>query len=338
MVFRNMMQRNKNDLKKQYDIQKQSLPDFMVVGAAKSGTKSMHHILNHHENIFIPDRELYFYCIDDFEENADFFIHPQEELFCHDYDAYFEEYFEWYTSHFPESGEEQCVGEDSSVYMSSEKAPERIQALLPDVKLLFLLRDPVERACSQYWYNVWTGRATMSFEDTIKYNAGAVINRSLYKKQIERFLNYFDREQCKFILFERFIDCTQNVIDEICGFLNISRSIQVDEIDTKKNAVRLPMSVKAQLLYNRLFPYDRRKWGFSPLPFIPEQNKHPLFRYIHPIYERINPLVKREKPSMKKRTRQFLEDLFQKENRELSKMINRDVHQYWSWFEDENHM
>ena len=106
----------------------------------------MHHILNHHDNVFIPGREIYFFDIDDVQQHPDFFMDDRGKWIFHDYEHHCKDYLEWYSSFFQNAADGQVIGEDSTTYMASSKAPPRIARLLPNVKLIFMLRDPVSRA------------------------------------------------------------------------------------------------------------------------------------------------------------------------------------------------
>ncbi|MFB6198886.1 MAG: sulfotransferase, partial [Halobacteriaceae archaeon] len=133
------------------------VPDFIIGGAMKSGTSSMRWILSSREDVFIPDRELHFFTMGDpiqFTETVKF--HPERIRF----DLDDEKKTEWYKSFFEAAQSDQLIGEDSTSYLPSRVAPRRIREFLPDVKLIFMLRDPVERTYSHYRHLLMTGRAT----------------------------------------------------------------------------------------------------------------------------------------------------------------------------------
>jgi hypothetical protein len=70
------------------------LPNFIIVGAQKAGTTSMHHILNHHDDVFIPGREIYFFDIDDVQQHPDFSRDDSGKWTFHDYEYYWDDYLE----------------------------------------------------------------------------------------------------------------------------------------------------------------------------------------------------------------------------------------------------
>lgn len=315
------------------------LPNFIIAGAMKSGTRSVHYILNQHKRVFIPDHEIHFFDIDDIEQHPDFFVEAKNEWSFYNYEEKFDEYLSWYEAFFRDAKEGQFIGEDSTTYMASEKAAYRIAKLLPDVKLIFMLRDPVMRAYSHYWHLVNTGRAFYSFEKTIQYMSENIIKRSCYKEQIDRYKNFFPDKNMKFIIFESFIGNTQVTIDEICEFLGLQGSIDVDKIDRHRNRTPGFRSVKAQRIYNLVFRNLATRAYLQHLPDMPYQDlsyrKQPkLFRIFNGLFQNYNRTSTKVYPAMKPTTQRFLQKLFAKENKGLSHLIDSDVQRYWTYFED----
>lgn len=311
------------------------LPEFIIVGAMKAGTSSLHYILNQHEHIFIPDREIFFFDIDDIKQHPDFFIEtPQKWFFpC---EQNFDKYLSWYKSFFKDAEESQIIGEDSTTYMASQKAPSRISKILPEVKLIFMLRDPVSRTYSHYWHLVRTGRAIYDFEKTIQYMAGTLLQRSFYKVQIERFKKFFPDINMKFIIFEDFIKNTQVCIDEICKFLNLESSIDISQLDIHKNLAKVPRSVELQIVHNRIFRSLTAKKYVDALPNanVASDKSDRVLKTADKLFKKINLTSRKSYPSMKPKTKRFLQKLFAKENRGLSDLIGRSIHEYWLYVEN----
>ena len=168
------------------------LPDFIGVGAPKCGTTSLHDILYDHPQIQLPsDKELHF------------FDNPE----------HFEKGPEWYASHFSE--DDRIRGEFTPAYMSYDTTPERIKEVVgADVKLIFMFREPVERAFSEYQHNYRRGLINdASFEEAIERDLSdkttvgfdkrlfSFIQRGRYADQVERFLKFFPKENMLFIRF-----------------------------------------------------------------------------------------------------------------------------------------
>lgn len=197
------------------------LPDFIVIGAAKSGTTSLYADLAKHPYV-VP-------CI---TQDA-WFLGTKE---VHYFDYNFDRGRDWYRSHFPlerervefaaQHGRPFLTGEASPSYISHLWAPERIRRTLPDVKLIAVLRDPVERAHSHFEMSRREGVEPLeSFEDAVaqeeerlapefermrrdrgyhSWNFGcwSYLARSRYAEQVERWLELFPREQLLFLKAE----------------------------------------------------------------------------------------------------------------------------------------
>ena len=171
------------------------LPDFLVIGAQKAGTTALYAYLRWHPGITGPSwKEVSFF------------------------DRHWARGEGWYRGQFPLRSEGNLVGEASPSYLFHPLAPERARAVVPNAKLVALLRDPVDRAYSQYQHEVALGREPLSFEDALdaedERTRGEVERlvadprafsrawwdhtyaaRGLYAEQLERWLAVFPREQ-----------------------------------------------------------------------------------------------------------------------------------------------
>ena len=107
----------------------QRLPDFLVLGTQKGGTTSLQQLLGHHPEVFLAaGKEVHY-----------FSLHHDQPL-------------SWYAAHYATAAAEQRCGDITPFYLFHPEIPGRIRALLPQVKLIALLRDPVERALSQVFH------------------------------------------------------------------------------------------------------------------------------------------------------------------------------------------
>jgi hypothetical protein len=118
------------------------LPDFIISGAPKAGTSSLWNYVWQHPDVFMPD--------------------PKEIAF---FDYNYGKGVEWYEEKFIEHEDEEAVGEATPWYMCDDRAewvPERMQDVNPDAKLIFILRDPVERCRSNFWDDFWNGEISFA--------------------------------------------------------------------------------------------------------------------------------------------------------------------------------
>jgi hypothetical protein len=308
------------------------LPDFIIAGAMKSGTTTLHHILAQNPAIFIPDPEIHFFDMDNILQHPDFFIFAREQWWVPSLEEEQARYLAWYASFFARAHANQLIGEDSTTYLASPQAPERISRFLPHAKIIIMLRDPASRAYSQYWHQLYTGRAIYSFEDNLQIEPGTMIERSLYKRQVERFLAFIPSQHIHFILFEEFFQNLQAGIRDVCLFLDLDTEIDVTQIDTHRNKAVVPRYPKIQLWYNRIFRLQARRMYLNHLPYMPGQTRMSKFsplRLVAALHRRLNSVRPDKPPPMKPQTRTFLNAYFARENAGLSALIGKDVHHYW---------
>ena len=222
--------------------------------------------------------------------------------------------------------------------MSSRKAPYPIASMLPKAKLIFMLRDPVKRTYSNYWHLVSSGRAIYNFEKTLQYIPHTVIKNSLYKHQIERYKSYFPETNLKFIIFEQFIKEMKETIDDVCKFLGIPATIDIEVIDTHMNPASTPRNLRFQIAYNRFF---RRCTSKRYVEFLPHLNSKPrntlidlLNKFlINKYIRRISFTTKRRYPLMATKTSMFLQKYFKQENKDLSELIGIQLKKYWPYMD-----
>lgn len=174
------------------------LPDFLIVGGGKCGTTALKNYLNVHPDVFIPESEVHF-----FDDN-------------------YYRGLSWYSLFFVDGGDK-TVGDKSPGYMFKEDACRRIHTVLPRVKLIFLLRNPIDRAFSEYRMRLLTGREQGVFEDVIKRNT-VYLEQGFYVDQIKRFLRFFPKEQMFVIISEEFKKDKQETLKDVLEFLDVSSS------------------------------------------------------------------------------------------------------------------
>lgn len=303
------------------------MPSFIIGGAAKSGTSTLHEMLGRRSDIFIPDKELYLFSIDDYQQHPEFFIGEDGAWLVRDYDANRAEYVAWYARFFAEAPPEAVVGEDSTSYLASARAAHRIRELLPDVRLIFVLRDPAARTYSQYWHDMRVGRVTENFERTLRHAPGTLLQRSLYREQAARYAELFPSAQLKFLLFEDLVGDPGGVLDEVTAFLGLAPSSSASDREVHRNPARVPRSIRLQLLRNLIFR-DRVAGRFRGLPGSSAPSSRSA-RGARGRWARFAFRQDRRPPPMRDDTRTFLDEYFAHENDGLDQLTGLDVSQRW---------
>jgi hypothetical protein len=201
-----------------------ALPDFVVIGAMKGGTSFLYHLLTQHPLV----------------ERA-----SAKEL--HFFDLLFEEGVEWYRRCFPppkwKEGRRTMTGE-ATPYLSYPLAPERVAGVIPQARLIALLRNPVDRAYSHYQQAVRKGRENRSFEEAIEAeelralgagrdaseggerarlddSRGAYLFKGLYVDQLLRWSEFFGEEQMLVLKSEDFFESPQETLKSVLEFLGL---------------------------------------------------------------------------------------------------------------------
>lgn len=309
------------------------LPDFIIAGAMKCATTSLHHVLNEHPDVFIPPGELRFFAVDDFDQLPHLYIRGADRWSWRDFDADWDELFPWYASFFDGCGDVGCVGEDSPAYMSSERAPSRIARVLPNVRLIFMLRDPVDRAYSHYWHNVRTGYAYFDFDETLRLAAGSILERGKYREQLLRYGEHFPREQMKIVLFEKFAADPLGQAREVLEFLGLDSGRLPAGARTHSNKGRYRRFHRLGLWRNYLMrEYYLRRYR-DWIPGMPEPEAIPRWKHwLKSMLDRVNRLSRQHPPPMPPATREFLRRYYRRENRGLDEIVGIDLRNHWPNF------
>lgn len=310
-----------------------TLPDFIICGAMKSGTTTLHAMLNKHPDIFIPEKEIHFFDMDNIIQHPDFSLYKHEHWRSNNIESSPEKYWQWYSSQFDLAKSDQVIGEDSTTYIASHLVAQRIAAQSKKIKLIVMLRQPSKRVYSQYWHLVRSGRASYTFEASLQLNPSSLLNRSLYYSQIKSLLEHIPKEQIKFVIFEDFIKNKVKVLKDICTFVGVDfEKLTPDTFSLHENASSYPKYYKLQLLKNRLFPFAgnlRYINKFILTDKKQQSTKKGYLSYINALHRKINPLTTKKPENLKPTTKQFLDDYFKKELVGLNELVGRDVMSLW---------
>jgi hypothetical protein len=193
-----------------------SLPNFMCIGASKSGTTSLYDILKQHSDIFLPSfKEPHFFDIPSVYQNG----------------------IEWYKkTYFQSLKNEKCIGDFSPTYLFDEHAPERIlNDLGVNVKFIIILRNPVDRAYSHYLHSKRDQHENLSFKealflekerfskkDYLSYLRFSYTAQGMYCQMLIRYFKFFPRDNFLIINFEEeFVNQRGGTINRILNFLDL---------------------------------------------------------------------------------------------------------------------
>jgi hypothetical protein len=245
------------------------LPGFLIVGAQRCGTTSMFRTLSQHPAVLKP------------------VLHKG----VHYFDTGYEHNLAWYQGHFPlrahaamvqrSAGQEAVTFESSPYYMFHPLAARRISEDLPGVKLLVLLRDPVERACSAHAHELARGYETEPFERALEledqrlageaerivsepgylshtHQHNAYVARGHYADQLERLAGLFGRDRLHIVDSGRFFSDPEPVYDGVLEFLGLRQhGYPAFERHNARPRSVMPETLRARLSEHFL-PHDER--------------------------------------------------------------------------------
>lgn len=204
------------------------LPNFLVIGANRSGTTYLKRNLESHPDIFMANAS--------YTGDIHFFnsTHPANN---------WSNGIGWYEDLFSKRKAEKCVGEKSSLYLSDPKAAERIKATIPHAKIIVILRNPIETAYSYYWFDKAKIPAEMSFIEACKASKAALplleeslLHPGFYYKHLSKYLGLFNREQMEIVLFDDLINRPVALIKTLYKFLGVDINFQPKELNKVINA------------------------------------------------------------------------------------------------------
>lgn len=282
-------------------------PTFVIPGASKSGTTSLHYYLDEHPDIYMSSpKELHF-----FSRNKNY-----------------EQGLEAYERNFSGWEDETAVGEASPTYFYHGRtwenktggfiwAPDddpaiRLADAYPDVKILFSLRNPITRGYSQFWKNVRQGKErTVPFREALKEELRGDrtpeerprcwVYANQYSTHLQHWLDQFGRDQVKFLVFEKWIDNTEETLNEVCEFLGVEPLEEWPHASEIKNPSKTPRSLRLNYFYHDYL----KRTGIGELIY-----------YLN---------LRRGYPDMSEETREFVIDLFEDEIRDTEDVIDQDL-------------
>jgi hypothetical protein len=213
------------------------LPNFLVLGAAKAGTTTLCHLLSQHPDVYLS---------------------PRKELHYFSFDAVHRHGLKWYRSWFETAGSARAVGEASTTYTLRKlfpQAPDRISETLPNARLIYLVRHPVDRMESVWMQlrrfganspfadlgvsGVPAGmRVERSFNKAVLAQSDVIIESTNYRREIEPYRDRFPEERILVLQFERFIHDPVDTLRTCFQFLGVAPSSMPSTAAVHLNAAR----------------------------------------------------------------------------------------------------
>ncbi len=291
------------------------LPNFLIVGAAKAGTTSLYHYLEEHPEIFMsPLKEPKFI-------TSNFLKFPFRGIGDDEVERKIIKDFNSYVTLFEDAKKEKAIGEasaDNLYYF--EQSPFFIKKFLGDVKIIIILRNPIDRAFSAYTHLVRDGREYLNFEEALQEEEKRKKENwefiwfykdvGFYYKQVKAYIENFSK--VKIYLYEDLKDNQLELIKDIYKFLEVDDSFVPSNLRVKYNVSGVPKNKRLHYLLTKPNPIKK-----IIKPFIPQRIRRNL----------LNKIIQKNllKPKMKLETKLYLKELYREDILKLQELIKRDL-------------
>lgn len=307
------------------------VPNFFLVGAFKSGTTSLYQYLRQHPDVYLSPRKEPAFFVSEFclrrlppewrrltqadaEAFARYLDHPHwgpqpRGLLT-----------EWtdYLKLFKAASPDQAIGEGSVGCLWSKTAARGISKRIPHARILMILRNPCDRALSQYLalkpsrlmesFSMAIQRSASADEDGLFASLNPFLEFGMYSEQVARFREHFPADQVRIYLYDDFVSNPEWLVRDVFRFLNVRQDIRLD-LTTRYNEPRIARF--PELKRAVITPLARRVGSFVPPT---------LRRWINRAR-----LAPRHTVTMRPDDRRFLVDYYIDDVRRLAAMIERDL-------------
>ncbi len=245
---------NFEHLRKCFRLRDRRKIDFLIVGTQKGGTTALDSYLRSHPEICMA-----------VQKEAHFF--DDEECFQHGDPNYYK-----YHSLFKPNRSNRILGEATPIYMYWKSAPGRIWHYNPRMKIIIILRNPIDRAYSSWYMLQERGIDTLSFWEAIQAESQRLsevepyqhrfysyIDRGFYSVQLQRIWTYFPRHQTLIILNDDLRTHVKDTLDKVCTFMDISYFRSVEPLNVFSASYVKSMTRKEREYLKNVFDVEIEK-------------------------------------------------------------------------------
>lgn len=291
-----------------------TVPDFLVVGAIKSGTSSLYYYLLQHPAIFLsPEvKESRFLVGFTMERNPEMMRSVSHVTG-----------FDVYQGLFKQAKPQQVIGEVDPwyLYRYEQTIPRIKDFLAPSVRIIMCLRNPIERSYSHYYHVVKQGWRTRPFADTVEavltdkattWYERSFFEAGLYYEQVKAYLEAFPSEQIRIFLFEELQSDTAAVFQQICQFIGVDDTF-IPDTSERINIGGVPRNRMLHKVLTKRYAVTAFLKPFVPLNF----RKKMRYRLISKNL--------RGYPPMPGAVRERLSEHYQEDILKLQSLINKDL-------------
>lgn len=295
------------------------LPNFLIGGGVASGTSFLSATLMNHPEIYLPRTQ-----------------RPEPNFFH--YSWKYNEGTSWYEKLcFSEVDNQKAIGERSSLLLNSPEAAKRIKDTIPNIKIIFCLRNPIERAWGNYRFTVLEGLESLSFSEAMiqeeyrmntaqgiwaEVQPHAYIHRSRYANKLKEYYKLFGEKNILVLKSETLSAKPNETIAQVCDFLEVDSSINLP----------FPPSFSSPTVIDRNIQIELRRYfgdHFSELveSIRTEEDVYKLLKNENDRiqFDRLKKNLKSEKEPLLENDRQTLREILNEEIKEVKKLVNFSI-------------
>lgn len=296
-----------------------TMPNFLIIGAGKSGTTSLYHYLSQHPEVYMsPVKEPKFFAVEGKELN---FRGPNDEMSMNRGSV---TSIEAYRGLFRAVSDEKAIGEASPLYLYSPEAPSRIKHYIPEARLIAILRDPVQRAYSSFLQRVQKGQEPLrDFAEALREEENRMRDNwaprwyskriGFYYAHLKRYYELFEHDRIRVYLHEDLMADPVGVARDVFRFLEVDDTFTPD-ISLRYNVSGIPRSAALQAFLSRPNPAKAVLKRFL---------SEGLRRRVAVSLENRN--IAGPPPPLDPSVRKELVDLYREDILKLEKLIGRDL-------------
>ncbi len=279
-------------------------PNFLVIGAAKSGTTWLQLCLEEHPEIFVPlIKEVHFFS----------------------YAKKYEKGLSWYQSFFQKCNQEKAIGEISPSYLVNPKAPQRIYEFNPNMRLITILRNPIERAYSNYCMSLCGNLVSKNIAQELSPNAATnnFVSQGMYFKYVDEYIKLFGSQNVKVLIYEDLLKEPKSFVQQVYSFLNVDSDFEPSNLYKRTNQKKsLPKYEKIFYLLQSFQEWLKIN-NIKGKAVINYLRRSGYFNILHRLNQSNDDF-----PELSREIKQELADFYREDVNQISQLLGRDL-SFW---------
>jgi len=276
-------------------------PNFFIVGPPRTGTSSLWEYLKNIPGVYMSPVKEPNYFNPNFDAHGFSTVPVQDE--------------KKYLNLFKEVKDETAIGEASSTYLAEPQTPYLIHKIIPNARIIIMLRDPVERAFSEYLLMYTLGVLNCTFNELIHSQdigktelPDPIVECGLYCEKIKRYLDVFGQDQVRYYIFEEFVKDPKKTLKQILDFLNIKNPLTNFKPEVHRPSVMPRNRLAQSIIGNKIIRKMGKLLPGSTIFYLAERLTKPA-----------------NKPIIASEDRKFLQEFYREDIKKLENLVGLDM-------------